>query len=84
MSKCWNLTIILHQKSRANSLFTLILSLSKDAVCNRWMVRRAHHERMKKEFGPGGDGLPRALSVSASPCILFASWGGASRMIGNR
>ena len=23
-----------------------------------------------------------ALSVSACPCILFASWGGASRMIG--
>ena len=30
--------------------FPLTLSLLTEALCNRQMVRQAHHERMKKDF----------------------------------
>ncbi len=35
-------------QSRLITFFPLILILSKDAPFSRWMVRQAHHERMKK------------------------------------
>ena len=44
--------------------FPLILSLSKDALCNRRMVRQAHHERMRKDFAQALGRFTRAFPKS--------------------